>query len=69
MDASIWTSLMIGALIGFGFGWLQKWHTDRRLELHGVKLKDWDTKAITAEAAPPPVTQTAPELVGRMVTQ
>ena len=68
MEASHFVSLFLGALMGFGLGWLQKWHTDRRLEMHGVKLAAWDTRRVTTvDTIEVPVMQ--PELLGRGVTQ
>lgn len=35
--------LILGIVAGFALGWVTKWREDRKLEHHGVKLRDWDT--------------------------
>lgn len=69
MEASHFVSLFLGALLGFGLGWLQKWHTDRRLEMHGVRLAAWDTKKVTTTYTIEVPAENMPELLGRGVTQ
>lgn len=69
MEASHFVTLFIGAILGFGLGWHQKWHTDRRLELHGVRLESWDTKKVaTINTIEVPVQTASPEVLGRGVT-
>jgi len=42
MGGELWVSLMLGAAIGVIGGAAVAWRMARKLEFHGIRLRDWD---------------------------
>ena len=41
-NAELWVSLFAGVCLGGGLGFLAAWRLGRKLEYHGVRLRDWE---------------------------